>query len=87
MISVHVLRTELQVSMGSAAGEQPPPDFGGKIFNIIRQGRTYHRGMGGQLPPPPPIGIALHQTSGKLLQRQYFYGDSVETLRILRNLL
>ena len=39
-------------------------------------------------PPPPPIGIPpFHQTSGKLLQWQYFYGDSVETLRILRNLL
>ena len=36
LISVHVLRTELQVSMGSAAGGQPPPDFGGKLFNIIR---------------------------------------------------
>ena len=32
LISVHILRTELQVSMGSAA----PPDFGGKFFNIIR---------------------------------------------------
>ena len=25
LISVHVLRTELEVSMGSAAGGQPPP--------------------------------------------------------------
>ena len=42
LVSVHVLRTKLQVSMGSAAGGQPPPDFGGKFFNIIR--------------PPPDFG-------------------------------
>ena len=41
LISAHVLRTELQVSMGSAtggggwSGGRPPPDFKGKFFNII----------------------------------------------------
>ena len=51
------------------------------------QGRSYHRGRG-QLPPPPTNrSPPPHQTSGKLLQWHYFYGDSVETLRILRNLL
>ena len=40
LISAYVLRTELQVSMGSAAkgdGQRGgrPPDFKGKFFNII----------------------------------------------------
>ena len=47
LISVHVLRTELQVSMGSTAGgSSRPPDFGGKVFNIIH-------------PSQPPILAAL----------------------------
>ena len=37
LISAHILRTELQVSMGSAAGGlvrgAPSPDFKGKFFN------------------------------------------------------
>ena len=48
LISAHILRTELQVSLGSAAGGKgwsggrPSPDFKGKFLNIIS--------------PPPDFG-------------------------------
>ena len=41
LISVHVLRTELQVSIESAAWGQPPPKFWRKVF---------------QYNPPPDFG-------------------------------
>ena len=44
---------------------------------LCDQGRTYHWGLGGQ--GPPPIGLALHQTVGKLKYDDISIDDSVET--------
>ena len=45
-------------------------------------------GAWGQSFPPPPIGIPPPQTNFWGIKTiQYFYGDSVETFRILRNML
>ena len=36
------------------------------VLNVHNQGRSYHRGMGGQLPPPHQFLLPPHQTFGKL---------------------
>ena len=68
---------------------QAPPDFC-PWRTPCTQGRSYNRGKGGQLPPPPPIGIAPPQTFGKSkfpMGNDKFFSDSVETLQNLSNIL